>query len=131
MDYYLDVIAEDFEDSLRETAGVIKAFKGSIFGILGNHDFVEMVPRLEDLGLPILLNETTSWLIKVLGSYSSGSMILLEGYFKSTKGPKLSIEIQSARFLTPDVAETPVPQPPMEGQSPRNGFLSLGPHATR
>jgi len=40
----------------------------------------------------------------------------LKGYFKSTKEPKLSIEIQSARFLTPDVAETPVPQPPMEGQ---------------
>lgn len=54
-----------------------------------------------------------------------------KGYFKSPKEPKLSIEIQSARFLTPDVAETPVPQPPMEGQSPRNGFLSLGPHATR
>jgi len=50
----------DFEDALRETSHVLRALKPPVYGILGNHDFIEMVPRLEELGLPILLNETTT-----------------------------------------------------------------------
>ncbi len=50
----------DFEDSLRETSRVLEVLKPPVYGILGNHDFVEMVPRLEDLGLPMLLNETVT-----------------------------------------------------------------------
>lgn len=69
LDYDLAVITGDFrnstvgdfEDSLRETARVVQAIKSPVFGILGNHDFVEMVPRLEEIGLPILLNETISF----------------------------------------------------------------------
>lgn len=44
-----------------------------ILGILGNHDFIEMVPPLEKIGIPILLNEAvplhkdgeTLWMIGV------------------------------------------------------------------
>ena len=50
----------DFEESLRETSRVLEALKPPIYGILGNHDFVEMVPRLEDIGLSVLLNETAT-----------------------------------------------------------------------
>lgn len=31
---------------------------GPVYGVLGNHDFIEMVPGLEDLGIRILLNES-------------------------------------------------------------------------
>ncbi|MEX2381199.1 MAG: metallophosphoesterase [Opitutales bacterium] len=47
-------------DALRLTAKIIPYLKSSPLGILGNHDFIEMVPGLEDAGLRILLNETTS-----------------------------------------------------------------------
>jgi predicted MPP superfamily phosphohydrolase len=32
--------------------------KYGIFGVLGNHDFIEMVPDLEAMGIKILLNES-------------------------------------------------------------------------
>lgn len=44
--------------AMQETAKVIKALKEPRYGILGNHDFIEFVPYLEEAGLPILLNET-------------------------------------------------------------------------
>jgi uncharacterized protein len=50
----------DFQPSLRETAKVIEGFAPLRWGILGNHDFVEMVPSLEAAGLPILLNEVAA-----------------------------------------------------------------------
>ena len=33
---------------------------GPVYGILGNHDFLEFVPPLEAMGLPFLLNETVA-----------------------------------------------------------------------
>ena len=50
----------DFWPCLRETLEVIKALDPLRWGILGNHDFVEMVPSLEAAGLRILLNEVVS-----------------------------------------------------------------------
>ncbi|MEI6491936.1 MAG: metallophosphoesterase [Verrucomicrobiota bacterium] len=49
----------DFQPSLREASKVIEAFAPLRWGVLGNHDFVEMVPSLEAAGLPVLLNEVT------------------------------------------------------------------------
>ena len=65
LDYDLAVITGDFRNStkgsfthcIEETARVLEKLRGPVFGILGNHDFVEMVPLLEAAGLPILLNE--------------------------------------------------------------------------
>lgn len=50
----------DFRPCLRETIKVIETLAPLRWGILGNHDFVEMVPPLEASGLPILLNEVAS-----------------------------------------------------------------------
>jgi hypothetical protein len=50
----------DFGPCLRETIEVIKALGPLSWGILGNHDFVEMVPSLEAAGLRILLNEVAA-----------------------------------------------------------------------
>ena len=50
----------DYRPCLRETERIVKALALSRWGVLGNHDFVEMVPSLEAAGLPILLNEVAA-----------------------------------------------------------------------
>lgn len=50
----------DYTPCLREMARITAALSPQRWGILGNHDFVEMVPSLEAGGLPILLNEVAS-----------------------------------------------------------------------
>ncbi|MFZ4775715.1 MAG: metallophosphoesterase [Terrimicrobiaceae bacterium] len=45
---------------LREMEQITSVLSPLRWGILGNHDFVEMVPSLEAAGLPILLNEVAS-----------------------------------------------------------------------
>jgi len=52
----------DSHESLRRIAELVKVIDcpDGIVGVLGNHDFVEMVPRLEQLGIRMLLNEAMS-----------------------------------------------------------------------
>jgi predicted MPP superfamily phosphohydrolase len=50
----------DYQPCLRETARVVRALAPQRWGILGNHDFIEMVPSLESAGLPMLLNEVAT-----------------------------------------------------------------------
>ncbi|MEI6280130.1 MAG: metallophosphoesterase [Verrucomicrobiae bacterium] len=50
----------DFGPCLRETAKITKLLAPLRWGVLGNHDFLEMVPSLEHDGLPILLNESVA-----------------------------------------------------------------------
>jgi len=50
----------DYRPCLRETERIVKALAPRRWGVLGNHDFVEMVPSLEADGLPILLNEVAA-----------------------------------------------------------------------
>lgn len=52
--------AGDFQPCLREAARIIQPLAPLRWGILGNHDVVEMVPSLEAVGLPILLNEVAA-----------------------------------------------------------------------
>lgn len=49
----------DHDACLRETRHIVETLAPERWGILGNHDFLEMVPELESMGLPILLNEVT------------------------------------------------------------------------
>lgn len=46
-----------FQDALAGLATVRAAVKGPLYGVLGNHDTVLMVPAMEDLGIRMLLNE--------------------------------------------------------------------------
>ncbi len=48
----------DHGPCLREMERICAALAPVRFGILGNHDFLEMVPELEKIGLPVLLNES-------------------------------------------------------------------------
>jgi len=47
----------DSQASLDAMAELRAHLKGPVFGVLGNHDFIEMVPDLERLGVRVLLNE--------------------------------------------------------------------------
>jgi predicted MPP superfamily phosphohydrolase len=50
----------DHAPCLREMQKILSALAPTRFGILGNHDYLEMATELESLGLPVLLNESTS-----------------------------------------------------------------------
>jgi uncharacterized protein len=43
--------------ALKGMAEVRAGLKGPIFGVLGNHDTIRMVPELEEMGIRMLLNE--------------------------------------------------------------------------
>ncbi|MBK1699347.1 metallophosphoesterase [Thiococcus pfennigii] len=65
-DYDLCVITGDFRArtygdesrALRAMASLCEAIHTPIHAVLGNHDFIEMVPALESLGVRVLLNES-------------------------------------------------------------------------
>lgn len=46
-----------FEPAIEGLAEVRSQLKGPVYGVLGNHDTVRMVPSLEDIGIRMLLNE--------------------------------------------------------------------------
>jgi predicted MPP superfamily phosphohydrolase len=46
-----------FEAVLAGLAKVRARIKGPVYGVLGNHDTIRMVPELEDMGIRMLLNE--------------------------------------------------------------------------
>lgn len=48
----------DFTESLRLTREVVEALRPPVFGVLGNHDYIDMAPVLEDMGMTMLLNES-------------------------------------------------------------------------
>ncbi len=54
---YRNKTTGDHAPCLREMAALLPSLSAQRWGILGNHDFLEMVPELESAGLPILLNE--------------------------------------------------------------------------
>ncbi|HZC35757.1 MAG TPA: metallophosphoesterase [Chthoniobacterales bacterium] len=46
-----------FDAALEAIAQVRSRLKGPVFGVLGNHDTIRMVPSLEQMGIRMLLNE--------------------------------------------------------------------------
>ena len=68
VDYDLCVITGDFrartfgpyDKALEAMRGVRGCIKGDVFGILGNHDSIEMVPALEGMGIRMLMNESVA-----------------------------------------------------------------------
>ena len=49
-----------FAEVLAGLAQVRSHLNGPVFGVLGNHDTIRMVPGLERMGIRMLLNESTS-----------------------------------------------------------------------
>jgi predicted MPP superfamily phosphohydrolase len=47
-----------FEATLEAVEQVRSHLKGPIYGVLGNHDTIRMVPELEEMGIRMLLNES-------------------------------------------------------------------------
>lgn len=54
---YRNSTDEDYGPSLEASCRIVPELSAERFGILGNHDFLEIVWGLEEAGLPILLNE--------------------------------------------------------------------------
>ena len=50
----------DYGPTLRLVAQLRNSLRGVIYGVLGNHDSIMMVPDLEALGITILLNESVA-----------------------------------------------------------------------
>jgi predicted MPP superfamily phosphohydrolase len=46
-----------FDDALARIRRVLARTKGPVYGVLGNHDTIRMVPDLETMGIRMLLNE--------------------------------------------------------------------------
>jgi predicted MPP superfamily phosphohydrolase len=46
-----------FEAALESLGRVSERLKGPVYGVLGNHDTIRMVPELEEKGIRVLLNE--------------------------------------------------------------------------
>src|SRR4030081_1562333 len=46
-----------FDEALEAMAQVRSHLKGPVYGVLGNHDTIRMVPGLEEMGIRMLLNE--------------------------------------------------------------------------
>lgn len=63
--YDLCVITGDFrsavkgpyDDMLAQTARLMEVVHGPVYGVLGNHDCLELVPHLESMGIRLLMNE--------------------------------------------------------------------------
>ncbi len=49
-----------FDQTLSALARVRPHIQGRVYGVLGNHDFAEMVPALEDMEITMLLNESVA-----------------------------------------------------------------------
>ena len=54
---YRNARKPDISDCLVAMRRIVQELDPPVFGILGNHDTIEMVSELEDMGLPVLLNE--------------------------------------------------------------------------
>ncbi len=83
----------DHGPCLRELARICEVLSPPRFAILGNHDFLEMVPELEEIGLPVLLNEST-WIER------DGHRLWIAGiddphFYKTHDIPKARSEIPS------------------------------------
>ncbi len=55
---YRNSTRQDYRPSMEETTRVIAALRQPVYGILGNHDFLEKAPLLEAAGMRLLLNES-------------------------------------------------------------------------
>jgi len=49
-----------FDRTLVEMKRLMDAVEGTVYGVLGNHDSIRMVPELEEMGIKMLLNESAT-----------------------------------------------------------------------
>lgn len=54
---YRNSIKDDYGPAIDPVARIVGAIEAPVYGVLGNHDFIEMVDWLEDAGMRMLLNE--------------------------------------------------------------------------
>jgi uncharacterized protein len=79
LDYDVCVLTGDFragygsfQSTLKGMARIRKSLREPVYGVLGNHDTIRMVPGLEALGIQMLLNESEAILRGDQAIYLSG-----------------------------------------------------------
>ncbi len=58
---YRNSTREDYKPSIDLMRPIFEMIQSPFWGILGNHDFIEMAPLLEEAGLPLLINESVQF----------------------------------------------------------------------
>ena len=86
------------EAALEGMARTCALLRGPVYGVLGNYDFIRMVPELEEMGIRILLNECEA-------IWRADEAIYLAGiddahYYRIDDIEKAAAEIQMMRFLS-------------------------------
>jgi len=99
LDFDLCVLTGDFRyltygpitESLIYTKRMVEAIgkKSDIIGILGNHDYIEMLPALENMGIKMLMNESH---IITKGSSTIGIAGVDDPHFYNASQPEKAIQ---------------------------------------
>ena len=91
-----------FEPALAGFTEVRARIKGPVFGVLGNHDTIRMVPALEDMGIRMLLNECDP--LERGGEYIYLAGIDDAHFYRVDNIEKAAAEIPGWRVLNPAIA---------------------------
>src|SRR5205807_2930760 len=62
-----------FQTTLAGVARIRSAIKGSVYGVLGNHDTIRLLPGLERLGIRMLVNESEAIHVPSASSWAAGA----------------------------------------------------------
>ena len=93
-----------FDAALEGLARALAHLKGPVYGVLGNHDTIRMVPELEEMGIRILLNECESISRGDEAIYLAG--IDDAHYYRVDNIEKAASEIPDRQVFYPAVAYT-------------------------
>lgn len=93
---YRGLTSGPYEESIRCLEPLRRNLRGDIFGVLGNHDSILMVPGIEALGIRMLINEA----VKI---HRGGACVHLAGiddahYFQVDNIEKAATEIPASEF---------------------------------
>ncbi|MGF1679245.1 MAG: metallophosphoesterase [Candidatus Methylacidiphilales bacterium] len=62
----------DFHPALVHTRRVVESLTAPPYGVLGNHDYLEMAPKLEEMGVRMLLNESIPVTVRRISFFLAG-----------------------------------------------------------
>lgn len=91
---YFEHSSKNFGDNMRQLKSLLASINKPTYGILGNHDYIELAPFLEHQGVKMLLNKTISISRKSKSIYLSG---VDDPHYYGTHDLK-----QAHQLITPD-----------------------------
>jgi predicted MPP superfamily phosphohydrolase len=105
----------NFDDALARMRPILACIKGPVYGVLGNHDTIRMVPDLEAMGIRMLLNELShtpeiyrqaahAGFDLLLSGHTHGGQICLPGSIPLTLGSVLPRRFGAGAWQYHDMA---------------------------